>query len=217
MNIIWYGQSCFLLTTSAGERILIDPYYRFLGYRMPVIPADVVVVTHDHRDHNQLQAASGDYLLANRPQKYVSGEIEIHGIPTYHDKEQGAKRGNNCVFVIQTDGLRICHAGDLGHLLTEHQVMGIGEVDILMVPVGGTKTINGTEAVQVMEQLQPAITIPMHYRTKQLGIAGWLLFDKVDKFIHAAKQKSVHIHELNVTQQSLTDYPGIVTFHSRQA
>jgi len=216
MNIIWYGQSCFLLTTRAGERILIDPYYRFLGYRMPIIPADIVIVTHDHRDHNQLQAASGDYLLANSPLKYTCGDIQIHGVQTYHDEHNGAKRGSNYVFVIEADGLRICHAGDLGHQLTEQQVMEIGKVDILMVPVGGTKTIDGLEAVQVMKQLQPAITIPMHYRTKQLGVAGWLLFDKVNKFINAAGQKNVCVHELNVTQHSLTDYPGIVMFHHRQ-
>ncbi|MFD0710514.1 MBL fold metallo-hydrolase [Paenibacillus sp. GCM10027626] len=215
MKIKWYGQSSFLLTTQGGTRILIDPFHRLLGYHMPVVEADIVIVTHDHRDHNQLQAASGDFLLVNRPEVYNKNDVTIHGVKTYHDKQNGAKRGENIVFVIQADEMTVCHSGDLGHLLTAEQKEAIGKIDVLMVPTGGGKTINGAEAAEVMKQLQPAIAIPMHYRTKELGIAGKLLFEKVDKFIAAAQKKVTEVSELEISCTSLNEYQGIVTFRNR--
>jgi L-ascorbate metabolism protein UlaG (beta-lactamase superfamily) len=212
MKIKWFGQSSFLLTSQAGIRILIDPYNRFLGYRMPIVEADIVVVTHDHRDHNQIQAASGKYLLVNQPAEYDIEGVKIQGIKTFHDKQNGAKRGDNIVFVFRMEGLSVCHCGDLGHLLTLEQIREIGQVDILILPVGGTMTINGVEAVQVMRQLNPTITIPMHYRTKATGIVGWLLFDKVDKFILAAELGTTDVKELNISRDRLSEYTGVVTF-----
>jgi Predicted Zn-dependent hydrolases of the beta-lactamase fold len=213
MKIKWYGQSSFLLTTDEGTRILIDPYGRLLGYRMPrSIESDIVIVTHDHKDHNQIQVASGEYMLVNQPRSYVKKDVAITGIPTFHDKAGGKKRGPNIVFVIKAGDLKVCHCGDLGHLLTEEQVSQIGKVDILMVPAGGKMTLNGADAAKVMNQLRPAVTIPMHYRTKALGLPGKLLFDKVDKFIAAAGKPSREVQELDLTKDRLEDYAGIVTF-----
>lgn len=213
MKIKWFGQSSFLLTSHEGTRILIDPYYRFLGYRMPRVEADIVAVTHNHRDHNQIQAATGNYLLVNQPLDYVKGDVSIKGVRTFHDKQGGAKRGDNIVFVFQTDDLTICHCGDLGHLLTSEQIRDIGKIDILIVPVGGKMTLNGPEAAQVMRQLQPAITIPMHYRTKALGVVGMILFDKVDEFLSAAGQNISEVKELDISKERLPDYAGVVTFN----
>jgi L-ascorbate metabolism protein UlaG (beta-lactamase superfamily) len=210
--IKWFGHSSFLLTTQGGTRVLIDPYDRFLGYRMPRVEADIVVVTHDHRDHNQLQAATGSYMIANQPLDYEKNDVSIQGIRTYHDKKEGAKRGANTVFVLRADGLSVCHCGDLGHLLTPSQISEIGKVDILIVPVGGKMTLNGEEAAQVMRQLQPTVAIPMHYRTKALGLPGRLLFDKEDKFVEAAGQRAVTVKELDVSRENLADYAGVVTF-----
>lgn len=216
MKIKWFGQSCFFITTDDGTRVLIDPYYRLLGYRMPVVESDIVIVTHDHKDHNQIQAASGDYLLVNTAGEHQRGRVSITGVPTFHDKKNGAKRGNNLVFVIRTGDLTVCHCGDLGHLLTPQQVQDIGPVDILMVPVGGSMTINGPEAVQVMEQLKPAVSIPMHYRTKQLGFPVKLLFAKVEKFLAASGQDGQVVQELNVTKATLDQWPKVITFEAEQ-
>ncbi|GIP24594.1 MBL fold metallo-hydrolase [Paenibacillus sp. J22TS3] len=212
MQIKWYGHSSFLLTSDAGTRILIDPYFKFLGYRMPVpVESDIVVVTHDHGDHNKVNAASGDYLLVNEPKEYSRGDVSISGFKTFHDKVNGQKKGPNIIFRFRMDGLTICHCGDLGHLLTEEQVKDIGKVDILIVPVGGRMTLDGPEAAQVMRQLKATVTIPMHYSTKALGILGRIIFDKVDKFLEAAGTRTTDVKTLNVTKESLAQYAGVVT------
>lgn len=212
MEIKWYGHSSFLLTSDAGTKILIDPYYKFLGYRMPVpIESDIVVVTHNHGDHNKVNAASGDYLLVNEPKAYSRGDVRISGFKTFHDKVNGKKRGPNIIFRFQMDGLTICHCGDLGHLLSNEQIQEIGKVDVLMVPVGGRMTLDGAEAVQVMRQLQATVAIPMHYSTKALGLLGKLVFAKADKFIEAAGTRTTEMKTLNVSKDSLAQFAGIVT------
>ncbi|AZN38819.1 MBL fold metallo-hydrolase [Paenibacillus albus] len=212
MQIQWYGHSSFLLTSDAGTRILIDPYYKFLGYRMPVpVESDIVVVTHNHGDHNKINAASGDYLLVNEPTEYSRGDVSISGFKTSHDKVNGKKRGPNIVFRFRMDGLTICHCGDLGHLLTEEQIRAIGKVDVLMVPVGGRMTLDGPEAAQVMRQLQATVAIPMHYSTKALGLLGRIMFAKENKFLEAAGTRATDVKTLNVSKESLGQYAGIVT------
>ncbi|GIO54459.1 MBL fold metallo-hydrolase [Paenibacillus cineris] len=212
MQIKWYGHSSFQFNSDAGTRILIDPYYKFLGYRMPVpIESDIVVVTHDHSDHNKIQAASGDYLVVNEPKEYSIGDVDISGFHTFHDKVNGQKRGPNIVFRFRMDGLTICHCGDLGHLLTEEQVNAIGPVDVLFVPVGGRMTLDGAEAAQVMRQLQATVAIPMHYSTKALGLLGRLFFAKEDKFLQAVGAKTTHVQTLNLSKENVPQYAGTVT------
>jgi L-ascorbate metabolism protein UlaG (beta-lactamase superfamily) len=127
MQIKWFGQSAFILTSDAGTRILIDPYDRFLGYKMPKpIEVDMVAVTHAHGDHNKIQVASGNYMLVNEPKEYSHEGFSVKGIKTFHDKVKGKKRGDNIIFRFDVEGLRVCHCGDLGHILTEEQVNAIG-------------------------------------------------------------------------------------------
>lgn len=212
MQIQWFGHASFLLTSDAGTRVLIDPYDKFVGYRMPVpIEADVVTVSHGHGDHNAVRAASGDYLLANEPKEYSRGDVAIRGFSTFHDKAGGKKRGPNIVFRFRMDGLTVCHCGDLGHVLSEEQAAAIGKVDVLMVPVGGRMAIGAADAVQVMHQLQATVTIPMHYATKALGILGRLVFEKADKFIEAAGARTTDVKTLSLSQDNIDQYAGVVT------
>lgn len=211
MNIRWFGQAAFLLTSRAGTRILIDPYDRLLRYKMPnPIDADIVAVTHNHGDHNKTRVASGDYLVVNEPGQYSRGDVTIQGFETYHDKANGSKRGTNVVFRFNIDGLTVCHCGDLGHQLTEDQIHNIGATDILMIPVGGHVTLDGVDAAQVVTQLNPSITIPMHYRTKALSILGMLLFDRVDDFLQAAGLPVTKVGTLDVTPANLRQQSGVV-------
>lgn len=212
MQIKWFGQSSFLLTSDAGTRLLIDPFDRFLGYKMPKpIEVEMVAVTHNHGDHNKIHVASGNYMLVNEPKEYSHEGISVKGIKTFHDKADGKKRGNNIIFRFDVDGLKVCHCGDLGHILTEEQVKAIGKVDILMVPVGGRATINAADAAQVMHQLEATVTIPMHYSTKALGIIGRIVFDKVDKFIQTTGQRTTEVSLLDVNSENLQQYSGIIT------
>ena len=212
MQIKWFGQSSFLLTSEAGVRILIDPFDRMIRYKMPKpIETEIVAVTHDHGDHNKIQVATGDYLLVNEPKEYHRDGVAIKGFKTYHDKVNGKKRGENIVYRFNVDGLTICHCGDLGHLLTKEQVKDIGNVDILMIPVGGRMTLNGEDGAKVVQQLKPAVTIPMHYRTKALSLLGMILFDKVDKFIEATGERTTEVRILDINTVSLSHYSGVVT------
>lgn len=173
--INWYGQACFLIVTSQGTEIIVDPV-AMGGYAVPKeITPDIVTVSHEHGDHNAVGSVSEDPVvirgLTSEAKAYAEIDqqiknVRIYTVATYHDKQQGNQRGLNAVFVFEFDGIRLAHLGDLGHLLTDEQVDGIGEVDILMIPVGGVATIDSDEANQVAAQLNPKmIVIPMHYRT----------------------------------------------------
>lgn len=212
MKIKWFGQSSFLLTSEEGVRILIDPFDRMMRYKMPKpIDTEIVAVSHNHGDHNKIQVATGEYLLVTEAKEYHRDGISIKGFKTYHDSVNGKKRGDNIIFRFTVDGLTICHCGDLGHLLTEELVNDIGNVDVLMIPVGGRMTLNGEDGAKVMQQLKPTVSIPMHYRTKALSIPGMLLFDKVDKFIEASGQRTTEVSILDVDEATLSQYSGVVT------
>jgi len=127
---------------------------------------------------------------------------------TFHDKFSGSKRGKNTVYNFKIDEINICHCGDLGHILSSNQIEEIGNVDILLLPVGGLATINAFDAAQVIKQLNPTIVIPMHYRTKALGLIGYI-FGTVDKFISASGLKAKEYEELELNKANIEDYSGI--------
>jgi L-ascorbate metabolism protein UlaG (beta-lactamase superfamily) len=175
-KLTWFGQSCFLLETNAGTRILMDPISKGLGYPLPSgLKADAVTVSHEHPDHNNLA------LLGNKP-KILRGltadrkgwtridekvkEVSVRSIAVYHDANRGADRGVNTAFLFEVAGMRILHLGDLGHLLTDDQLSSIGAVDVVLIPVGGTFTLDAHEASRVVDQLHPRLmVVPMHYKT----------------------------------------------------
>ena len=209
MLLKWFGQSCFLMTSQAGTRVLMDPFGKGLGYRVPQLQADIVTTSHNHFDHNNIAAVKGNFSHIDTRGTYTHKDIGINGTLTCHDKVQGANRGSNIVFTFSVDGLRVCHCGDLGHVLTPEQMSAIGRVDVLLVPVGGNFTINAAEAMEVRKQLNPAITIPMHFRTRSMGLLG-LMFAPVDKFLARAGTPARELEELWVDQESLADNAGIV-------
>ncbi|ADL08894.1 MBL fold metallo-hydrolase [Thermosediminibacter oceani] len=179
MKIRWFGHACFLLESQTGTKIVTDPFDGSVGYKIPKVEADVVTVSHDHYDHNYVEAVQGDPTIIKAPGEYSTGGVTIKGIPAFHDEVKGAKRGPVVIYVYEIDGIRICHVGDLGHLLTKLQVEEIGRVDVLLLPVGGTFTLDAEGAAAVMEQLSPKITIPMHFKTPAVSMP----IDPVDKFL----------------------------------
>ena len=168
MQIIWKGQACFHITTQRGKqdqvKILIDPFEDSLGLRLPPQEADIVLVTHSHFDHNNVKAAKGDPFVIDSPGEYEAKGVFVQGIKTFHDDVQGKERGLNTVYTLSTEGITLCHMGDFGQKeLTPEQVEQIGQVHVLMIPVGGTYTISGKEAGKIISQIEPAMVIPMHY------------------------------------------------------
>lgn len=209
MKIKWFGHSCFMITSESGIKILIDPYKNMLGYKLPEeIEADIVATSHEHGDHNYIQAVKGNFVHINGIGRFSEHGIEIKGVETFHDKVSGAKKGKNTIYNFKIDGINVCHCGDLGHTLNSNVVKEIGNVDILLLPVGGGFTIGAFDAVNVMKQLGPTLIIPMHYRTKALGILG-LKFDKVDKFISASELQAKEYTELELNSINIKDYSGI--------
>lgn len=181
MKIKWLGHSCFKIASKSGIRILTDPFDDNVGYKIPSVEADIVTVSHGHYDHNFTDCVNGDFEIVNKVGNFNIKDIPITGVHTYHDDVEGAKRGDNIVYTFQIDGLKICHLGDLGHMLSSAQIEMIGKVDVLLIPVGGNFTIDALMAVDVVNQLKPSIVIPMHYKTPALR----LNLDTADKFIEA--------------------------------
>ena len=164
MDIYFYGQACFKLK-GKNASVLIDPYKsEFTGLKLPRdLSADLALSTHNHDDHNNLEAATETVLKITGPGEYEVKGVSVTGVSTFHDEENGTQRGKNTVYNISIDGLNIVHLGDLGQKLSEEQLDEIGETDILLVPVGGVYTIDAKTASDVVSQLEPKIVIPMHY------------------------------------------------------
>ena len=163
MKLKWLGHAAFLITADNGTSIITDPYgkYEGLNYEPISEPADVVLISHQHGDHCGGKV-SGNPIQIDKVGSTTVKEIEFKGVASYHDQSEGKERGNNIIFCFVIEGIRICHLGDLGHLLSNQQIQEIGEVDILMIPVGGFFTINAEEATQLCEQIKPKVIIPMH-------------------------------------------------------
>ncbi len=175
-KIQFLGQACFLITSSAGLKVITDPYTvtGTLAYSPVDETADVVTVSHEHGDHNNVAAVKGQPEVVKGAGARTVRGIELKGIATWHDAVGGAQRGSNTVFVFSVDGVKICHLGDLGHRLNPEQISQIGSIDVLLIPVGGNFTIDAKTATEVCGDLKPKVIIPMHYKTPKanLPIAG---------------------------------------------
>lgn len=172
MKIKWYGHSAFLITTSKGVRIIIDPYQSgafggALSYGKITDEADIVLSSHGHDDHNYTKDIRGEFAFISEKGVYEEKGVEIRAIPTFHDPSKGKERGNNLIFLIKDGDVMLAHAGDLGHMLDAAAVKELGKIDILLVPVGGFFTIDPKEATRVVEDLKPLVAIPMHYKTEK--------------------------------------------------
>lgn len=176
MKLKWLGHACFLITSDAGLKIITDSYSvgGGVGYSPIKETADIVTVSHGHSDHNNVAAIGGNpEVVTGSGVREVKG-IKIKGVDTHHDESEGKARGNNVVFCLSVDGVKVCHLGDLGHRLSSQQIAEIGAVDVLLIPVGGFFTIDAFVASQVCDDLKPKVIVPMHYKTSKLDypVAG---------------------------------------------
>ncbi|MBU2264838.1 MBL fold metallo-hydrolase [Patescibacteria group bacterium] len=179
MVITWYGQSCFKIQ-SGETAVFTDPFNKEIGLTPPRGQANVVTISHQHHDHNNSEALNSEPLVVDGPGEYEIKGVEIKGVFSFHDDKEGKERGVNTIYVIEIEGIKICHLGDLGQSkLTAEQIDKIDGVDILMIPVGGTYTIDGETAVEIINQIEPRIIIPMHYKIPGLNIK----LDGVDVFL----------------------------------
>jgi len=214
MIIRYQGHAFFTLTLENGTVIAMDPYDAFYQYPRRKLTADVVTMSHQHHDHNGTGAIVGEYKAVETTGVHRLGYCTITGIDTWHDHHQGSRRGKNIFFVIEAEGLRIGHAGDLGHLLSEEKVKAIGKLDILLLPVGGTYTVDKDEAKAVWQQLKPAVCIPMHYRTEY---DPEMPVTTLEDFLATVNKEHISLPVMRATAGDMSQRPPIVVMEIEKA
>ncbi len=201
MEISWLGHSCFRLRGREAA-IVVDPCSKSTGYSIGKPTANIVTVSHDHPGHNNVAAVAGSPRVVEGPGEFEIAGVLITGIRTYHDQDNGAKLGKNVAYVLELEGLRVCHLGDLGHVPSPEQVEAMSGVDILLAPVGGGSTIGATAAAETVSLLEPKLVIPMHYQTA----ASKAELDPLDRFLKEIGAPSAledRQPKLSVTQSTL--------------
>ena len=210
MLIRHIGHAEFLIVTESGFRIVTDPYDASCGYPVEKPEADAVLVSHHHHDHDAMENVGGTPQVIDTAGKHtLAGDIAVTGIETFHDEAQGAKRGKNLAFLIEAEGLRIVHLGDLGHELNREQAEALKNADVLLIPVGGFFTIDAKTARAVAETLAAGIVIPMHYKTEYN--ADWPI-GPVEAFTDLYPVEDVRRdgRVLRVTRKDLQCHPKVV-------
>ncbi|HXG41835.1 MAG TPA: MBL fold metallo-hydrolase [Dehalococcoidia bacterium] len=206
MEITWLGHSCFRLR-GRQTTVITDPCPPSTGYQLGRPTAHIVTVSHQHEDHSYVQGVAGSPKVLDAPGEYDIAGTFVTAVPTYHDGRKGAARGPNLVFVLEMDGLTLCHLGDLGHLPTPEQVELLSGVDVLFVPVGGHGTLDGAQAAEVVSLLEPKVVIPMHYRTP----ACRLSLDPLDRFLKELDLEALEPQKrLSLTAGSLPETTEVV-------
>ncbi len=204
MKIKYLGHSSFFLATRGGVSVITDPYTPggSINYKPITMPADIVTVTHEHGDHNNVSAILGSpQVIRGAVSKELAG-IHFEGTAAYHDGSGGRERGTNIIFTFAMDGIAICYLGDLGHPLSEQHLAILGEIDLLLIPVGGFFTIDAAEATQVCDALKPRLVVPMHYKAPKCDfpLAG------IDKFLDGKSRVSnPQTPEVEIKAEELPD------------
>jgi len=209
LQIRWHGHACFEITNDVT--LVTDPHDgKSIGIPAPNVAGDIILVSHDHYDHNSVKTVEKDSskVVLDGRKRNIS-DIEISGIGSYHDEAQGAKRGNNIIYKFVIDGITFCHLGDLGHEIDEETVQKIGDVDILFIPVGGTFTVDANEAWKVINSIKPKIAIPMHYKIGGLSLP----IEGIDPFLEKNNYKTIKVgNEIELEKEDLPSEMEIWTF-----
>jgi L-ascorbate metabolism protein UlaG (beta-lactamase superfamily) len=217
MEITYLGHSSFRIKTKKAI-IVTDPYNdSYVGFKIPKTTAEIVTVSHQHRDHNFIKGVSGakagtEPFIINGPGEYEINQIFILGIGSFHDEVRGEKRGRNTIYLISADDLKVCHLGDLGHALSEKQVEEVNQVDVLFIPVGGIYTIDAKKAVEVINQIEPKIIVPMHYAAPGLSFKLNPLKDFLE-LMNAERQEQ--LAKLSVKVEDLPEERKIVVLKKK--
>ena len=179
MKLQYLGHASFRLISEMGTTIVTDPYDgKMLGFEMTPVRCDVVTVSHHHGDHDYVDAVLGNPAVLDEVIACAADDVAVESYATFHDDERGAKRGNNLVFTFSVDGMKVVHMGDVG-CLDEDVVSKIKGCDVLLLPVGGTFTVDAVGAKWYVDKVQPKLVVPMHYKTEEHSFN----VDGVEKFL----------------------------------
>lgn len=208
MKLQWLGHASFLLQESTGTAIITDPFDKKLtGFEMPRIHADIVTSSHNHADHNYFKGIEGSPIIIDKTGVIDISGVQITSIPSFHDDENGRKRGKNLIFKFRIDGIDVCHLGDIGHEISAELTDQLMPVNILLIPVGGHYTIDAEQAFEYVNMLMPDVVIPMHYKTSD----SQLNIDRVESFLRLFDDESVVFANSDILEFERDDFEGDFT------
>lgn len=203
MRIRWHGHACFEIAGSVT--VVTDPHDgKSLGIAPPKVKADLVLMSHDHFDHNCVDLVRRpDTAVIRKPVMTVERGVRVEGVSAFHDSNEGAKRGQIIMFKFELDGTTFCHLGDIGHKLDEATVEKLSPVDFLFVPVGDVFTVGPDSAKTIVESLSPKVAVPMHYRMPGMSLS----IQPVQNFLRLCDQRSVIKvgNEVDFSEEDLPD------------
>ena len=167
MKLEWIGHACFQMTAMDGTVVITDPYDASVGIDMIPLKADLITMSHEHHDHNETSMIVGEPVIARGPELAAVGSVTSRAIDSYHDDAQGEKRGRNYIRLFDIDGLKVVHMGDQGCMPREDVIQAIENADVMLIPVGGTYTVDAQGAKAIIEAAKPKCVVPMHVKTKR--------------------------------------------------
>ncbi len=198
MEITYLGHSSFKIKGKTIS-VVTDPFdSKMLGIKFPKTQADVVTISHHHKDHDAVSQIDGVKRVVDGPGEYEIGGVSIIGISSYHDDKKGEIRGKNTIYSIELDGLTIAHLGDLGHTLGEDKIKELADADVLMIPIGGEFTIDSKTAVEIVKAVNPTIVIPMHYQLPGLNPETFSKLSTPDAFLSEVGLKVEKLPKLSL-------------------
>ena len=208
MKIQWLGHSSFKLTESTGSSIITDPFDpSSVGYGMAYLNCDAITSSHGHSDHNNFRGVKGNPVIINQLGSFDVNGIKVSSVASYHDSEEGAHRGKNIIYRFRLDGINVCHLGDIGEECSPELTEQLIPVNILLIPVGGTFTIDAEQAKEYVDKIMPDVVIPMHYKTKHTDYD----IDKVDKFLKLFDDENVVETDEDTLDFDRYDFDGDTT------
>jgi L-ascorbate metabolism protein UlaG (beta-lactamase superfamily) len=214
MEIKYFGHSTFCIKGKTVT-LVTDPFSpKATGLKFPKhVSADVITVSHDHEDHNDVSQIEGTPFIIKGPGEYDIKGVSIVGFPSYHDSVKGQERGKNIIFRIEFEGVNILHLGDLGYMPSTDEIEALDGVDILMIPVGGKFTIDATQAKTLITEIDPSIVIPMHYARPDLDMKTFEGCADLTGFLkEMGKEGTVPVPKLNITKDKLHEELQLVVF-----
>ncbi len=211
MKIHYLGHSSFLIK-GKNATVVTDPFKsEMVGIKFPTTEADIVTVSHQHEDHNQVAAVTGDKIVFDFPGEYERKGVRLMGYQTYHDDELGKARGENIMFKIIIDGIVILHCGDLGHMLSDDVIEQVKDTNVLLLPVGGHFTLDPKQAQELYKAINPEVVIPMHFNDPKMNQEAFGNLAPAQEFLKLIGKEGVTpVSKLDVTVDTLPEKEAVL-------
>lgn len=212
MEITHLGHACFKIK-GKNAVLVTDPFdVKKVGLKFPKTEADIVTISHHHDDHNKAELVGADPFVVDGPGEYEIRGVGIFGFSTSHDEKEGSLRGQNTIYQINLDGATLLHLGDLGEKLKDEVLDDLPDIDILFIPVGGVYTLDAEKAVEVVNQIEPKVVIPMHYQVEGLNPESFRELSPVDKFLKEIDREPQKLSKLLITKDKLPEERQVIVF-----